>query len=74
MQQQGAQQFLRGNKWASLPGIPGLELFFLLGQGLMHYFPGRPEAMILGHSSFGGKVAEDGFLLHVVSAYNRRTR
>jgi hypothetical protein len=27
--------------------------------------------VILGHSSFGGKIAEHGLLLHIVTAHNR---
>jgi len=32
------------------------------------------DGMVLGHSSLGGKVAEHGLLLHIVSAPNRCLR
>jgi len=42
LQQQGAQQLLRGDGRAPLPGIHGLELPGQFGQGLIHHVPDGP--------------------------------
>jgi hypothetical protein len=54
--------------------LDGLELSGQFGQGLIHHLPDRPEGMVLGHSSFEGKVTEHGLLLHIVTAHNRFLR
>jgi hypothetical protein len=42
LQQQGAQQLLRGDGRTSFPGIPGLKLTGQFGQGLIHHVPDGP--------------------------------
>ncbi len=53
LQQQGAEQLLRGDGRASLPGIHGLKLSAQFGQGLIYHIRIGLERMVLGVLSLG---------------------
>src|SRR5262249_35905218 len=69
LKQQRPKKFLRRDRRPSDLGIEPGELGRKLNQDGVHHFPNRTKGMVLRHSFLRRDVAENVFLVQVVSAH-----